>query len=359
MPIAGTGNALSDYFGRTDIPYSWCHLPIYGNETILVDSYKKKKKTRLAYRKTPHSFFQRILTEGIFILSLYRKHPVDVYIGIDPLNALWGIILRRIFHSVQTVIFYTADYADRRFDQALMNWLYHAVDRIACRYSDQVWTVSSRIYQKRVSQRVPPEKLFFVPNTPLSPRIYPNRKKSRTQLVVVGTSVRALWHDVWIEALKRLRKAYPSLTVVLIGPSDFPSDIQKKLSMWQQQKIVVSTGVLHGGDVKRILNESGIGIALYRDVEPWTRYGDSMKIREYLDAGLPVITTGVVSTADVVTSYDCGVVIKPTTDAFVAAVARILGKNYARYQKHAIEAARAYAFDRMVEKPLSLIGITM
>lgn len=59
-----------------------------------------------------------------------------------------------------------------------------------------------------------------------------------------------------------------------------------------------------------VLSRCGIGLALYQYSSPWAKWGDSMKIREYLSVGLPVITTNVPSTADDVEEAGVGFVIR-------------------------------------------------
>ena len=123
--------------------------------------------------------------------------------------------------------------------------------------------------------------------------------------------------------------------------------------------MVVLHGSMERSLVQKLLAKSGIGLALYKDKDPWTRYGDSMKMREYLSCGLPIITTSVVSTSDVVLAYRCGKVIKPTAENFIAAVKEIYSPTYMSLRSGALSAAKQYAFARMARQPLSLVGITV
>jgi len=287
------------------------------------------------------------------------KNPVRVYIGIDPLNALWGIIGKLVFRRVRTVIYYTADYAEARFDNAVMNAIYHAIDRLSIRLSDQVWSVSKKIFALRTRQRVPAEKNYFIPNAPINV-VKGKGKHDKFALVCVGTSAKALDFDIVLDALPAIAKSYPRVTFHVAGTQNFPENIAQKMQRLARKGTVVLHGPLSHDEAMALLSKSGIGLALYKDAEPWTAFGDSMKIREYFAAGLPVISTNVVPTAEDVRNFGCGVVITASEEKFLSAINQILsGDTYERMHKGSVKAATALSYPKMVRKPLSLVGVTV
>lgn len=358
-PISGTGASLFDLFDAHRIPFQLIHLPIYGGHMVLVQQHTNKKITQSEMRCMPKSLgIRTILEAGIILSVIGHSKATDIFIGIDPLNAFWGLIGKHFFRKVGHVIYYTADYADKRFDNPVINWIYHGIDRLCIRYADQVWNVSTRIQEKRSSQGVPAGKNYFVPNSPVStPKRHTNYHKY--WMTIVGTSTTALEYAAVLDAMPRLVQIYPNIRLHIVGELQFSAALRGQIAGMLKNKMVVLHGSMERSLVQKLLAKSGIGLALYKDKDPWTRYGDSMKMREYLSCGLPIITTSVVSTSDVVLAYRCGKVIKPTAENFIAAVKEIYSPTYMSLRSGALSAAKQYAFARMARQPLSLVGITV
>ena len=72
------------------------------------------------------------------------RKKIDLFIGIDNLNALTGIIMKA-FGKVDKVAYYIIDHMDRRFKNPFFNFFYETIDRIACENSDVIWSLSARI----------------------------------------------------------------------------------------------------------------------------------------------------------------------------------------------------------------------
>jgi len=302
----------------------------------------------------------RIISEGAFLLHSIRKGKfIDVYIGIDPINAMWGIFGKHIFRKIGKVIYYTADYADKRFDNPLLNGMYHFCDWLSRTYSHQVWNVSTRILEKRKEQGISDARNYFVPNSP----VYKEPKKlayDKYRLIVVGTSVTALDFTSLFSSLRILVKKFPSISLHIVGELHFTGELKRILDVLRNRKRIVAHGPLSHESVSTLLKSSGIGIALYKDTDPWTSYGDSMKMREYLAAGIPVVSTDIVSTSTVVREFGCGRITGLSAVDIAEAVSSILeSDDYDGMRSRARNAARKYSFDAMVRVPLSLVGITV
>lgn len=358
-PVSGTGSPLFEVLYKSKNPFRLLHLPIYGDHPVLVQDYMIGMVSNKAMRRTPKSLIFRTFIEFVMIFSeIKRNGMIDVYIGIDPLNALWGIVGKYVFKRIRRVIFYTADYADNRFDNPVVNWVYHHIDMLCIKYADQVWNVSTRIYEKRENMGVPAKRNFFIPNAPIF-KLQSITRYNKYWAVVVGTSTTALEYDALLDALPQLIHRYPGFQLHIAGELRFPSALQQRMALMTKSKHVVLHGPMPRPQVLKLLAMSGLGIALYKDNDPWTKYGDSMKVREYLSYGLPVITTGVVSTSDVIRAHKCGKVIVPTAKNIIRAVTDIYSSGYSDLRISALSAAKRYSFVRMARQPLSLVGITV
>ena len=114
-------------------------------------------------------------------------------------------------------------------------------------------------------------------------------------------------------------------------------------------KRVIFTGSKPHEDVMKILSKSGVGLAIYTDDFPWTKYGDSMKAREYLACGLPVIITNVPSTADDIENARAGMVIKGVSE-IETAIDHLFKdeKSYQKIKKNAFALAKKFDFAKTV-----------
>ena len=101
--------------------------------------------------KSHKFFFKLFRSEPLlyikdFILTpwwaLKSKTRFDMYVGVDPLNALVGLLLRKI-KIVKKVIFYTIDYSPVRFENKILNSIYDRMEKICVYNSDIVWNLSS------------------------------------------------------------------------------------------------------------------------------------------------------------------------------------------------------------------------
>lgn len=357
IPVSGTGASLFELFSSRNIPFTVLHFPIYGKFKILKVQYTPQKIQREFFIRTPANLLVRTCIEScIALYALAKVGKTPVYIGIDPLNAAWGIV-GKYLGRVGKVIYYTADYADSRFGNSVLNRIYHSLDKFCIRHADQIWNVSTRIFERRIAQGVCKDKNYFVPNTPLGDR-RDTQKNNQSTLVIVGTSTTALDFEVVLSALPAFIRKFPDIRLHIIGELHFPKRIKDALLVWQRKKIITLHGAMRRDDVFDFLQRSGIGLALYKDVDPWTRFGDSMKIREYLAAGLPVVTTDVVSTSEVIRKFRCGVVTTLNDKSLVRSVEMVY-THYGAMHKQALRAASEYTFERMAGKPLKEMGITV
>src|SRR5690606_6446004 len=81
-------------------------------------------------------------------IFLSSKKPVDLYVGVDNFNAFWGVILKKL-GWVKEVVYYTIDYVPVRFQNPVLNDVYHWMDKFCVRNADVVWNVSPRIAEGR------------------------------------------------------------------------------------------------------------------------------------------------------------------------------------------------------------------
>ena len=356
-PTHGTGSEIGTFLQKRGLEYFFIKHSLYKGPPSLVEEFDKKRLRRRFYGLKNLPFLLRVIQEQIinFYFVLKPKKPINLFVGIDPLNAFSGVLAQKI-KKVKKTVFYTADYAHQRFKNPTMNWLYHSLDRFGIKNVNQVWNVSTRIAKQRKKQEVPKEKNFFVPNAPefRKTKRLPYSKINRHDLVIVSHLTRAINYPLIIKAVKNLSRKYEDIRLLIIGSGPYEEELKKLVQRLNLSDKISFLGRKPHNEVLEILSQSAIGVALYTKEQPWTEFGDSMKAREYLACGLPVIMTGVTSTADDVKKVEAGFIIKLKKGEFEKATNKLFSdqKLYLRMRENAIKLARDYDFSKIMDNLL-------
>lgn len=292
-----------------------------------------------------------LLIKSMFEMSTimaraFMLHP-KIFIGIDPLNALSGVILRKLGVAKKTV-FYSVDYTPNRFKNKFTNFIYLWIDKIVAKNSDEVWNVSKRIVDLRIRQGIQNEKIKYVPNSPRfldCPRVSDN-KINKNQIVMVTGQTHSPVIDLVLKSFATVSNKIPDLKLKIIGTEKIRS-----------QKNVEFSGQLVNEDLLKVVSESYLALAIYtfsKDYS-WITYGDSKKAREYLACGVPVIITDVVGTSDEVKKYNAGIVIKAERDELTNAIEKLIldRKYWKTCRENAIKLGRDFDIDSILDNIFS------
>lgn len=254
-----------------------------------------------------------------------RRKVVDVYIGVDPLNALSAIRLRNK-GVVSKAVFYTADYSPKRFANPILNFMYHAIDLYCVRHADEVWSVSTRICEVRRKIGLAEEKNVFIPNVPpVEYDSYKHNARDKFKLITTGILDKQLDFDGAIKAISILRDEFPNLTMTIIGNGPEETRLRELASHEGVAGRIEFTGRLPLEQALELQSKAGIGLALYTGVWGFNYYGDSTKCREYFNFSLPVISTDTHSTVEDIRESGAGEIVDLDYEQYVAAIRKIIG----------------------------------
>lgn len=298
-----------------------------------------EKKLSVISRIAPLRYISEIVVTGMYFLS--RRYKNTVYIGVDPLNCVTGVLLKK-FGKFKKVIFFTVDYSKTRFENKILNSIYHAVDRFCARHADQVWNVSSRIQKVREELRIPAEKNIFVPNIPSDDyKKYSANSKEKYHIMTLGIISEQLDFIGMFNALKELKKQYPYILFKIAGNGPKEEEYKQYVEDNGLKDNVKFLGYLSHDEALNHISKSGIGLALYNGNWSFNYYGDSMKCREYFCFGLPVITTDTHSTVEEIKEYKAGIVCAMNAQEYVKAITEIF-KHYEEFSKNSYTLSKKY-----------------
>lgn len=277
--------------------------------------------------------------------SLRDETVFDYFIGLESINALAGILLRRM-GRVKTVVYYVFDYSPHRYTNRLFNACYLWLDRLCAMHADVVWDVSKAMQPARITAGLDPKKsapIVYVP-IGLSPeqiQANPIEKINLHALVYMGTLGPENGPDIAIRALGEVRKTMHDAVLHIVGGTE--KDIQMLKALTKELHISDAV-IFHGmvpdnADMARILRSCAVGLAPYRNVPGSPRlYADSSKIRAYCASGLPVVATTVPPLGREVAEKGAGIVTSDDPYAMAQAIISMLSdtKQYTVYRMSAI-----------------------
>ncbi len=354
--IHGPVDTILSYLERNKQNYDYVAYPLYAGRKgfrIWFDGNKKKESSFGTSLKMPLPV-KSILETGQTIRFGF-SHPTDLIIAIDPLNAVAAVLLKKLGKTKQ-VVFYTVDYTPTRFANSILNSIYHLLDRVCVKNADYVWNVSSRIVKVREQMGLDNEHNVFVPNAPsfkVATRMDPSKMDRFKVMMVTGLTHTPVF-DMLVEAVKVVAREFPKFSLSLIGGGSYGDDLKDRFEKIGLGDKVHFLGQLDHASLLKVLPTGGLGLAIYTLDYSWTYYGDSMKAREYLAAGLPVIISDVVSTADDIAHNKAGLVIKPDQEALIQSLRAVLKDKtlWLGMRRHAIELAEKYDTDQILNNVL-------
>jgi hypothetical protein len=283
VPIFGPIHVVSEYLrqeGKSSIQIT-APLTDEGEYSYVAGDFTLKIAAK------ERSAALKYIADVIFFTKMtFKKMHVkaDTVIAADPLSALLFSFLKS-FRQFR-LIYYTVDFADTRFSSKVLDLIYRSLDLFSLRVADQNWCVSDRIVQIRRRQGFA-KKAVFVPNTNLFTELpKAQRKQQQRNLIYVGR----MEENMYVPQILAACKAARTCTLTLIGGGSLDKTIVCYSKQHKLQRKIFYLGPQPNAIVQRQLRSQGIGLALYGTSYGWNTYGDSMKIREYQQYGLPVIT---------------------------------------------------------------------
>lgn len=286
-------------------------------------------------------FFEIFFTVIYFLRKFHRKSDIEVFFGVDPLNTVSGLILRRL-RVVKKVIFYSVDYSKNRFENKLLNFLYQKLDTTCTLNSDEVWSVSTRIVDLRRKMGLEDSKNIYIPNVPSDEyKKYVNNKRDELCMVTLGVIGSQLEFTKVFTTIKKLKKDYPDIKFKIIGSGPMMGYYKEQSKEIGVEENVIFMGSLDHDKALEEISKSGIGLALYNGSWSFNYYGDSMKCREYFCFGLPVLTTDTHSTVEDIKNNRAGLVVDSKVEDYVNEIKKIIG-SYDEFSRNSYHLARVY-----------------
>lgn len=325
--------------------------------TIYKKGEKQREKTGFHWAlPMPLLFLKDVFYTFFWCNMLLSK--IDIFFGVDPLNAFVGILLKKI-GRVKKVVYYSIDYSPTRFKNPILNYIYHAAEKFCCYYADIIWvgtldTVAQ--WKKNGFKKNKLAPIVVVPDGNHAIRNLEHKPKrvKKFQLVYIGYLAYKQGIDLALDSFSELTKKVKNITLIIIGTGEYELELKKKVKDLHLKNITFA-GFIEDKGAEKIISESAVGLATYiPDKESFTFYSEAGKPKFYLGCGIPVIITNVPAIAHEINEEEAGIAIDYNVREFQDAVLKILDeKNYGEYRENAERMGLKFDWSIILKKALS------
>ena len=190
------------------------------------------------------------------------------------------------------IIFHITDLSDKRFNNYILKNIYNFFFKISCSYSDYISCPSKKILKKIGYKK----KSFFIPNSPLKIRKKINTKKKNNAIISLVNIDEGTDWDLIYKSLKLVVLNKPNFKLYVTGniKTAYSKKILQKFNKSNLKKNISFVGYLSKNKLYKLYDKCKFGLTAYKSTKKHTywHYGDSIKIREYAESGLIILTEG-------------------------------------------------------------------
>lgn len=323
---------------------------IYNNGKLIKKNYQKIRKIPeiLSYLKD--------IWLNIYWIFISRDQ-YDLFIGIDNLNAFTGIILKWLGRAKKTV-YYVIDYNPVRFNNKILNRIYHISDQFCVKYSDETWNLSAVMKTAR-------KKYFNFSGgnqieVPIG--IWFKRIKrldfdqiNHHMLVYMGHITKKQGVQYILQAIPEIIKTIPDFQFLVIGGGEYLDNLKKLANELKIERCINFTGfIVDHKDVEKMLIKCSLAVAMYEKYDDndnlsFTHFTDPGKIKSYLASGLPVLLTDVPPIAKTIEEKHCALIIDNDPKMIAQAVTKLMEdkKKLEQFRKNAIDFAKEFDWENI------------
>lgn len=254
-----------------------------------------------------------------FAIKLKRMGITDpIVVACDPLvylesmAVLYGINLRP-----QATAVWFVDWSAQRLQHYCSAVVYRALSRIAVSFSDIAASISPEAGFALQQASKYHESIVILPNLPLTfPNSPPWEERDRRILYTGGLSNQQ-GISLLVEAAKTLAEKGVQIDIAGDGP-----EREQVRNLARNMKGVRFHGIVEDhGALARLYGKARVGWALYDPSFPMNEYNDPLKIKDYLAAGMKVISsldrTGTADSIEVI-DYNSDKLVEASLRALVS-----------------------------------------
>ena len=298
------------------------------------------------------------LSYPLDLLVPARAPRADAWFGFNALACARGLVPRR----AGTVVYWCVDYVDDRFGTGHVTRAFNAVDGFCCRRADARFELSEEARAAR-SARHGGDRLAPAHVVPMGAwlermPVTPERGHDARRVAFLGHLVERQGVSVLLAALAGLAERGANVTADVVGRGPLEQALRDEAAELGLGESVTFHGfVPRHEDVERILAAASVGVAPY-EAGSFTQYADPGKLKAYLAAGLPIVTTTVPPNARELEEAGAAVLVDGSPAGIADAIERLLDtpEEWRTRREAALAVARRYDWSVILDDALGRVG---
>lgn len=330
----------------------------------LSSQYEYYKNNKLVNNHTSYnmripevlSYIKDFIYTLFWVIKINQKF--DTYFGINNMNALGGLILKKLGRC-KTVVYYTIDLYPQRFPNKIINWIYHKIDKFCVKYCDETWNVSPFLVTYRAKKGIRGKDYSRQFTVPIGiwfdeMKRVPINKVKKTKIVYVGHLKNFYGVDLIIQALPLIIKKISTIKLDIIGGGEQTDELQKLSKDLKVSSYVRFLGWKDKKEAERLISDASLGLAAFNTniIDEKLKNADPAKIKDYLALGLPVVMTNASLNAAAINKNKCGIIIDYTPEDLAKAVIKLVSnrKLQQEYSQNALKFVEKFDWNILFTK---------
>lgn len=257
--------------------------------------------------KQPFRWLEEIIINVIWVRKIRSQY--DLIVTTDPL-CFFSAYIMRFIKKTNKIQFHSTDYSLPRFKNIILEFFYQRFYLLALQKADLVTLVSHKMANRAHKLLGFKRKnVYMLPNSPefsKIPKISVDKRKLKHLVISVGIFEDQINFESLLISLKFLKQHINDFVLEIIGY--VPKKYIDRLNDNGLKKNIKYYGILPYEKAIKKISESYIGITCYSTINSYVYFADSLKIREYAAAGLPIVCDNIYATAKEVKKFGAGYV---------------------------------------------------
>ena len=288
-----------------------------------------------------------------WLINAKRKY--DLYIGMDGLCTLFGLLLKS-FRVCKKVVYWSIDFVPiNRFKNGWENFFYHKTNTFACKKADEVWDLSPRMAEGR-KKYLGIDKSNYKLHRVVPYGVWTSRIKTvpylaceKRTLVFMGHLMKKQGVEAVIKKIPQIIKEIPGFKFKIIGEGrykDSLTSLARKLSVGEYCDFM---GRIGSKDIEKEIAKSSVAIAPYLNLrDSYTYFADSGKIKTYLACGVPVLLTDLPWNAKEIEKNKCGLIIHDDArDLIKSLIFLMQPKVNQEFRENAVKYSKNFDYEKI------------
>lgn len=269
----------------------------------------------------------------LFFKLLFKKIDIFYAVDSDTLVAMMCLSKLKSKPLVYDAHEYFAEVPELQ-GKAIKKWIWHQITDIGVKYSKLCITVSVSLAKAlKIRYKKPFNVIRNVPFYHQEPKVIPFQNPT---IIYQGALNKGRELELLIEVMKDL----PQFKLLLVGEGDLSATLRELVQKFKLTNVVFK-GILNPEELKAISSQCFVGYNLLDANSLSYYYSLSNKYFDYIQAGIPSISSHLPEYEFLNSEYGCGVCIMNTKDALIDAILKFYSDDfyYNKLKENALIAA--------------------